>query len=68
MGRDDRHAVSRIKLENLPKSAQGEAKFVGPLGLLRIVQPADGVAASKLLYLGPFGPFELPGNELYSPL
>ena len=56
MGRDDRNAVSRIKVENLPKSAQGEAKFVGPLGVLRVASAPEG----KLLYIGPLGPFTLP--------
>ena len=56
MGKDDRRAVSRIKLENLPKTCQLEAKKVGPLGLLRV---ASGPSEGLLLYVGPFGPFEV---------
>jgi len=63
MGKDERNAVSRIKVENLPKTCQTDAKFVGPLGILRIEEAPD-VAEGRLLYLGPFGPFVLPLNIL----
>jgi len=59
MGKDERNTVSRIKVENLPRSCQAEAKFVGPLGILRIEESPD-IAGGRLLYLGPFGPFLLP--------
>jgi len=59
MGRNDRKPVSRIKLENLPRTCEMEAKKVGPLGFLRIESTPD---SGLLLYLGPLGPFALPGR------
>jgi hypothetical protein len=61
MGKDDRKALSRIKLENLPKAADVDdgATKVGPLGILRLEYLVDD---GMLLYLGPFGPFAIPGR------
>ena len=59
MGKEERKPISRIKPENLPKSCEIEAEKVGPLGFLRIEStPDDGI----LLYLGPLGPFAIPGR------
>jgi hypothetical protein len=63
VGKDDRNAVSRIKAANLPRTSQDEATKIGPLGFVRI-EPAAGVDAGKVLYLGPIGPFELPSFDL----
>jgi len=57
MGKDERNALSRIKVENLPKTIPSGAKKIDPLGLTRLETcPEEG----KVLYVGALGPYELP--------
>jgi len=58
-GRDERNAISRIEVENLPRTCQAEAKKIGPLGLLRLQVGPD---ERRALYIGPLNIFEFPDD------